>query len=113
MTTSYYEENKNARLVYQKVYDGEHPEKTRKHNNDRYLRLKQEVLTHYSNGRLICVKCGFNDIRALSIDHIDGGGNQFRQITRMTSSYTFYGWLKRNGYPIGYQTLCMNCQVIK
>jgi len=25
----------------------------------------------------------------------------------------FYYWLRRQGYPEGYQTLCMNCQWIK
>ena len=73
--------------------------------------LKREVLTHYGNGYLACVKCQFFDIRALSIDHISGGGTRRRGGRR--SSGVFYRWLKNNGYPLGYQTLCMNCQFIK
>ena len=74
-----------------------------------YLKKKLNILSHYSNGIIKCAHCGFDDIRALSIDHIDGGGAPHR---RMTGN-DIYGWLKRNGYPDGYQVLCMNCQLIK
>ena len=76
------------------------------------VRLKAKVLTHYGNGRCACVKCGFDDIRALTIDHINGGGAEHR---RKIGSYahSIYPWLRINGYPDGYQTLCMNCQWIK
>lgn len=74
-----------------------------------YLKKKLDILSHYSNGDIRCVHCGFDDIRALSIDHIDGGGASHRKMT----GNDIYGWLKRNGYPDGYQVLCMNCQLIK
>lgn len=73
---------------------------------------KIEVLTHYGNGKLACVKCGFDDIRALSIDHINGEGKAHRILIRK-GGIRFYRWLKRQGYPKEYQTLCMNCQWIK
>lgn len=69
---------------------------------------KRRVLTHYGNGECACVKCGFNDIRALSIDHIDKDSGP-----RIRSSSRFYKWLEDNDYPKGFQTLCMNCQFIK
>lgn len=75
--------------------------------------LKAEVLTYYGEGNLVCVRCGFRDIRALSIDHIDGGGNQHRKKIGIGAGLSFYKWLKDAGYPGGYQTLCMNCQIIK
>ncbi len=78
-----------------------------------YRERKVEVLTHYGNGVCACVKCGFDDIRALSIDHIDGGGLEHRRSLGITSGGNFYLWLKRNVFPTGYQTLCMNCQYIK
>ena len=43
------------------------------------------------------------------LSHINGGGASHRRIARNN----VYGWLKRNGYPEGYQVLCMNCQLIK
>ncbi len=70
-----------------------------------------EVLKHYSPN-LICVRCGFSDLRALSLDHIKGGGNKER-IRLRRRGVNFYRWLKQNGYPNIYQVLCMNCQFIK
>ena len=75
-------------------------------------RVKILVLTHYAKGKLACVQCGFNDIRALSIDHMDGGGSNHKKSLGLKSN-TFYQWLVANGYPDSYQTLCMNCQFIK
>jgi len=93
----------------------------REHNHKVYLKrkangkikaysqkVKAEVLTHYGNGILVCVRCGFSDIRALSLDHIDGTGWSERR-----SGHALYHQLRRKGYPTGYQTLCMNCQFIK
>jgi len=80
------------------------------YRKNKSLLLKKEVLTHYGNGVLKCVQCGFNDIRALSIDHINGDGAKFRRENRTKSTYP---WLKKNNYPKGHQTLCMNCQFIK
>ncbi|MDO9574127.1 MAG: hypothetical protein Q7I94_03950 [Candidatus Contubernalis sp.] len=81
----------------------------------RQEKLKTEVLTHYGNNRLACVACGFSDIRALSIDHInDNRAEERRKLGRnFLAPQTFYNWLKQNGFPEGYQTLCMNCQFIK
>ena len=75
-------------------------------------RRKRLVLTHYGNGKLVCLKCGFDDIRALSIDHLNGNGNQDR-VGKKLGGTNFYAWLIKNNYPTGYQTLCMNCNWIK
>ena len=75
---------------------------------------KAEVLTHYGNGKLVCVRCGFDDIRALSIDHINGNGaEERRRLGVVHGRVNFYCWLQHEGYPDGYQTLCFNCQMIK
>jgi len=74
-----------------------------------YYDRKIEVLTHYGNGKCACIKCGFWDARALSIDHINGGGSKHIK----SLGKPFYDWLVENNYPDGYQTLCMNCQWIK
>lgn len=101
-------------------------EKIRKHNTEYRLLHKLEnavrskeysikirtlVLTHYGNGKCVCGRCGFADIRALSIDHINGNGNQMRKVDG--NGVDFYNQLKKRGFPEGYQTLCMNCQFIK
>ena len=84
---------------------------------ERRRRQRIEALTHYGNGKLACVKCGFNDIRALTLDHIDGremNDKVARQRgKKVETSAHLCRRLKREGYPKGYQTLCMNCQWIK
>jgi hypothetical protein len=79
--------------------------------------LKLEVLRHYSGAEIPFCKDPFNqhiipytDIRALSVDHLDGKGSEHRKTEKIKD---FYWWLKRNNYPEGFQVLCMNCQTIK
>lgn len=84
--------------VWKKAYD-----------KKRYQEVREEVLTHYGGGKLACIRCGFFDVRALSIDHIEGGGSQHKKVI----GQTIYYYLRARGYPEGYQTLCMNCQFIK
>lgn len=89
--------------------------KERKHRleyaQERRNKLKVEVLTHYSGGMLRCVSCGESRPVCLSIDHINGGGT--KHIAKIGGGSAFYAWLRHNGYPNGYQTLCMNCQYVK
>jgi hypothetical protein len=80
----------------------------RKHRQE----VKLEVLSHYGSSPPKCVKCGFSNVHALQIDHLNGGGTKHRkELGRMGSP--FYIWLKYQGYPEGYQVLCANCQFIK
>jgi ribosomal protein L36 len=83
-----------------------HREKVRKQRWE----LKLEVLKHYSP-ELKCARCGFSDVRALSIDHVNGGGSN--HIKEIGGASKFYRWLKKNNYPPGFQVLCMNCQFIR
>lgn len=77
-----------------------------------YLRdnggAKVVVLTYYGGGKCTCVKCGFDDIRALTIDHVNGRAKGDKRVGNF-----LYLFLVRNNYPQGYQTLCFNCQWIK
>lgn len=73
------------------------------------LKCKIEVFTHYSNGTPKCACCGEMLIGFLTIDHIDGDGKKQRIKLKISSGNTFYYWLRRTGYPKGYQVLCFNC----
>jgi len=75
-----------------------------------YYRYKAQVLQHYGGDSPAC-SCGFSDRRALSIDHIEGGGCQHRK--EIGAGVNFYRWLVKNSFPEGFQVLCMNCQFIK
>lgn len=67
-----------------------------------------EALNAY--GGPVCCSCGYVNVLALSIDHINGGGTKHRKTIGGGSN--FYTWLKKNNYPPGYRVLCMNCQFI-
>ena len=72
---------------------------------------KKQVLEHYSNGELKCVCCGFAEIDGLSIDHIEG--RKKWKHGKDDRSDELYSWIKRNNFPKGFQTLCMNCNHAK
>jgi hypothetical protein len=67
---------------------------------------RAEVIAHYG-GKCAC--CGETELKFLSIDHIDGGGNQHRKETSLTMSE----WVWANGFPDGFQVLCYNCNMAK
>lgn len=73
-------------------------------------RLKQEVLARYGGAKCVC--CGETGIAFLSIDHVHGDGAEHRRELGFSGS-NFYRWLKQQGFPPGYQVLCMSCNWAK
>ncbi len=67
-------------------------------------KLKAETIEHYGKA---CACCGETNYEFLCIDHINGGGNKHRE--EVGAGRNFYSWLKKNGYPEGFRTLCYNC----
>ncbi len=61
---------------------------------------------------MVCAHCGFEDVRALSLDHINGGGEKAKREAGV-SGLRWYRWLIKNNFPPDIQVLCMNCQFIK
>ena len=110
----FYQEHRDVCLERAKksAWGKEHPEGRRVIVKRCEQNLKRRVLTHYGGGELVCVKCGFNDIRALSIDHLNNNGYEHRKEMKRTG-VNFYRLLEKQEYPRGYQTLCMNCNFIK
>lgn len=97
----------------QKQYALDHKEHITFLHKRRTANEKLDILAHYCNGKPECARCGFNDIRALQIDHINGGGTSHRKHLGSLGGSHFYRWLKLNKYPKGYQVLCANCNWIK
>lgn len=54
-----------------------------------------------------CKCCGETEPKFLSIDHINNDGAEMRKVHGVGSA--MYKWLKKRGYPAGFQVLCMNC----
>lgn len=85
------------------------PERRRAQRRAYWHRLRQRALDHY--GRR-CACCGETEESFLAIDHTDGGGTQHRKAEGITGS-GIYLWLKKNGYPAGFRTLCHNCNLAR
>jgi hypothetical protein len=106
-----------------KIYRETHREQINKSKRDRgyknyqheyairtNLELKIKVFERLGNK---CVRCGFSDLRALQIDHINGGG---RKELENTSRYKYHKKLleiSEEELFSNYQILCANCNQIK
>ncbi len=91
-------------------------EQKRKNQVRRRERLRRLVVNHYSNGSFACACCGESGYDFLTIDHVNGDGGKHRTAlfgTPYRAGSVFYGWLVRNQFPLGFQVLCMNCNLSK
>ncbi len=89
----------------------EYLEDQRQRVNTRRNKLREQVLD--TLGRK-CVHCGYNtDVRALQIDHVNGGGSQERK--KLTYGIPYYRRILESVQSNSgeYQVLCANCNVIK
>jgi hypothetical protein len=91
------------------MYHAEHKEEINARHRKNNLALKIEIFQHYG---MECTCCGEKTLEFLSIDHINNDGYKHRKSLGSTGR-NFYGWLKRNNYPDGFQTLCFNCNFAK
>ncbi len=73
----------------------------------RRQQIKLEVLEYYGGSPARCECCGEQTLLFLTIDHINGGGNQHRK-SFGNRSYIFYQLLYKTK-PTGYRVLCRNC----
>lgn len=80
-------------------------------------RLKEKCYAAY--GGFVCTCCGETCEAFLSIDHVNNDGAEDRRRRGLVDKdshkngkggSSFYKQLEREGYPSGYQVLCMNCQ---
>ena len=123
---------KKSNKEYYRKYREKNREKRRKWNRDwikknrdrynasKYLyreRTKINVLKHYSNGEIKCAICGFDNIDALCLDHVNNDGAKHRRKNKMAgrgiTGQNSYEAIKKLGYPDGIQVLCANCNLIK
>lgn len=113
----YRKDNKTKAYERAKAWSKANPERDRQLNQQERDRLKLKVLSFYGlNGVAKCVICGFDNIHALCLDHINDNGADERRLYSMkrTSAGTqFYRWVKKQGFKPGYQTLCYNCNMVK
>ena len=65
-----------------------------------------EAINHYSFSKNECKCCKSKDSDTLTIDHINGKGNEHIKKEKI-SSLSYY--LVKNKFPKGYRVLCMQC----
>ena len=65
----------------------------------------QKVLNHYGTE---CACCGEVEPLFLTVDHMLNDGNKHRK-EDPAGRTNIYRWLIRNGFPSGFQILCINC----
>jgi hypothetical protein len=59
-------------------------------------------------GGMFCCRCGFDDPRALVLDHRNGGGAAHRAVASHSAIYRYAA-----EHPEEFQVLCANCNQIK
>lgn len=75
----------------------------------RRVTKKAEVIAALGS---VCNRCGFSDLRALQIDHVNGGGWSYQQRgTHGRNGNSIYPKILKN--LIHFQLLCANCNWIK
>ena len=115
---------------YAKEWRKNNREKYKASQKAAYYRARLEALQHYS-GLLVpeCRCCEENTFEFLTIDHVNNDGAAHRREIGMTQGDPnqmekegrkssmggngFVYWLKKNGWPEGFQVLCWNCNGVK
>ena len=105
------------RRLYKRVTDKKrYPKRAEKHHEyEKQRRKTLRIALIYELGTY-CNKCGFNaDIRALQLDHINGGGlREMRERFTNTNSKMWRYYLNNlNEAKQKLQVLCANCNTIK
>lgn len=112
----YHLKNKPARTAYHKKWRSENKELLSAYSYQYRLDLKLAILSHYGvAGKCQCCwpDCAVTDIDMLSLDHVDNDGNVKRKESGILGGYPLYVKLRKDGYPEGFQTLCLNHQMKK
>jgi hypothetical protein len=108
---AYYQAHREERLASKRASEAKHREakllRDHLHGMQRRAALRQAIFDLLGAE---CARCGFADLRALTIDHINGKGTQERKAARSMDAY-YRNILAVGGE--GYQVLCANCNQIK
>lgn len=100
---------KNKEKYYIKAKRWQQVNKIKVRENVRNLMKKLRMMVFEKFGKKCC-RCGFDDIRALQIDHVNGGGVKEYRLLRGGRNFYKKVLNDTNG---SYQILCANCNWIK
>ena len=91
---------------YKNQYNVDNRDHVRRRSRSYARQFRRKVLKFFGDK---CIRCGFNDYRALQLDHIHGGGAREHRLS--TGVYGIYRRALKN--PEEFQLLCANCNNIK
>jgi len=107
----WYERNKKSarerKSELMRQYRDERPEHYKKKSREAKHRLREKIFDMYGRS---CTLCGFNDVRALTLDHIQNNGAEER---RLLGERGVYRKATKQYSPDEYRIICMNCQFIQ
>lgn len=100
------DERKEKSGKYYKTKSGE----IKKYGRERYREIVNEIFELLGEK---CSRCGYEDKRAIQIDHVNGGGNRER-VARGNTVQIYKDILDgaRNGSK-DFKLLCANCNIIE
>jgi hypothetical protein len=90
----------------------EHIKKSKEVSRRNVKTLKEAALNHYGNHRCNWPMCKITDSDMLTLDHVKDDGAKARKKVRRLGVVLF-GYLRKHGWPIGFQVLCGNHQLKK
>ena len=109
----YYLANKEKYSKYYRKYFSNPEVRARKNEQDRNRVFEVKKIIYDVLGGAVCKNCGFDDIRALQLDHINGGGSKDKQTNRGTVKILRLYRNNLEKLKQVYQILCANCNWIK
>jgi len=114
----YYLKYKEHKRVWGNAWRRRNPERMSAYKFVYRDKIKMIVFKYYSKGKVECAKCGFDNIDALCLDHINNNGAEHRKDLKISSrgnnsGFNTYEAIKKAGFSKGLQVLCANCNLIK
>jgi len=108
-----YRENREYNKARSKAYRLLHLAQDKAYRQQYYQKLKLEVLSHYSSGTPKCAFCGDDQLVHLTLDHLKDDGVEHRKKNGIITGTQTYVWARRNKYPLIFQVLCRDCNLLK
>lgn len=107
----WYQRNKESLRPYKaenmRRYRAANPDKYRNQSRDSKRLLRARILERFG---AVCVRCGFSDVRAITLDHKNNNGAMER---KQLGERGVHRRALQSEHCHEYQMLCMNCQFIK
>jgi hypothetical protein len=113
-----YKKHREQQIRRAALWNKNNPERHSKNQKKMQTKVKSDVFTHYSSTNP--PQCAnpygehekpYTNLITLSLDLIKGGHG--RRDDLASGGTSLYCQLRKDGYPEGWQVLCMNCQYIK